>query len=200
MSKKLFSLFTDDVLQTADRSQGQDSGGARRPQAFELASAEAEEEEDANHLDEDDDTDEPHLDDEGDFLATEDVVSDVDDDIALDDEDYHSAPRGEKLAEESSCCTWLLSRCCPIRPDKPKGKRKGESPNKIGRGNTGRALKGAGRSSDSRGRGTTGRGKSRSGSGRDAPSSSPIGFKCGATDHWARDCPRMDDGSSHPKK
>ena len=25
-------------------------------------------------------------------------------------------------------------------------------------------------------------------------------FKCGSTDHWARDCPKMDDGSSSSKK
>ena len=48
------------------------------------------------------------------FLATEDVLSDVDDDMALDDEDCHRCtlglPRGERLAEGS---LWLLSRGCP---------------------------------------------------------------------------------------
>ena len=35
---------------------------------------------------------------------------------------------------------------------------------------------------------------------RDISSSSQVCFKCGSTDHWARDCPKMDDGSSSPKK
>ena len=40
----------------------------------------------------------------------------------------------------------------------------------------------------------------RSGPARDGPSISQVCFKCGSTDHWARDCPKMDDGSSNPKK
>ena len=35
---------------------------------------------------------------------------------------------------------------------------------------------------------------------RDISTSSQVCFKCGSTDHWARDCPKMDDGSSSPKK
>ena len=45
-----------------------------------------------------------------------------------------------------------------------------------------------------------GKSRGRSGSARDGPSSSQICFKCGSTDHWPRDCPKMDDGSSKPKK
>ena len=76
---------------------------------------EAEKEELANHLDEDDETAEPYLDDE---VVTEDIVSDADDDIAIDDEDYHSPlflglPTGERHAEGgSSCSSWLQSRGC----------------------------------------------------------------------------------------
>ena len=32
------------------------------------------------------------------------------------------------------------------------------------------------------------------------PSSSQVSFKCGSNDHRARDCPKVDDGSSNPKK
>ena len=44
-----------------------------------------------------------------------------------------------------------------------------------------------------------GKGRGRSGA-RDGPSSSKVCCKCGSTDHWARDCPKMDDGSSNPMK
>ena len=70
---------------------------------------------------------------------------------------------------------------------------------KTGRGKGGRGSKGSGRPSDSRGRGRKGKGRGRSGD-RDGPSSSHVCFKCGSNDHWARDCPKMDDGSSNPKK
>ena len=63
----------------------------------------------------------------------------------------------------------------------------------------GRGSKGSGRPSDSRGRGRKGKGRGHSGA-RDGPSSSQVCFKCGSTDHWARDCPKMDDGPSSPKK
>ena len=37
-------------------------------------------------------------------------------------------------------------------------------------------------------------------SARDGPSISQVCFKCGSSDHWALDCPKMDDCSSNPKK
>ena len=49
-----------------------------------------------------------------------------------------------------------------------------------------------------RGRDRKGKGRGRSGSVRDGPLSSQVCFKCGATDLWARDCPKTDDGSSNP--
>ena len=69
---------------------------------------------------------------------------------------------------------------------------------KTGRGKGGRGSKGSGRLSDSGGRGRKGKGRGRSGA-RDGPSSSQVCFKCGSNDRWARDCPKMDDGSSNPK-
>ena len=93
----------------------------------------------------------------------------------------------------------------PIRSDKPVGRGKGDSSSvkhvsdKTGRGKGGRGSKFSLRSSDSRGRGRKVKGRGRSGA-RDGPSSSQICFKCGSTDYRARDCPKMDDGSSNPKK
>ena len=91
-----------------------------------------------------------------------------------------------------------------IRSDKPTGRGKGDSSSvwtvsgKTGRGKGGRGSKG-GRPSDSHGRGKKGKGGGRLGA-CGGPSSSQVRFKCGSTDHWARDCPKMDDGSSNPKK
>ena len=70
---------------------------------------------------------------------------------------------------------------------------------KTGRGKGGRGSKGSARPCDSRDRGGNckGRGRSRA---RDGPSSSQVCFKCGSNDHRARDCPKMDVGSSNPKK
>ena len=98
---------------------------------------------------------------------------------------------------------------CPdvvsIRSHKPTGRGKGDSSSvknvsgKTCRGKGGRGSKGSGRPSDSRGRGRKVKGRGRSGA-RDGPSSSQVCFKCGSPDHWARDCPNMDDGPSNPKK
>ena len=92
-----------------------------------------------------------------------------------------------------------------IRLDKPTGRGKGDSSNvkkvsgKTGRGKGGRGSKGSARPCDSRGRGGNCKGRGRSGA-RDGPSSSQVCFKCGSNDHRARDCPKMDVGSSNPKK
>ena len=104
---------------------------------------------------------------------------------------------------------WVARGFCPvvvpIRSHKPTGRGTGDSSSvknvsgKIGRGKGGRGSKGSGRSSDSLGRGRKEKGRGRSGA-RDGPLSSQVCFKCGSTGHWARDCPKMDDGSSNPKK
>ena len=100
--------------------------------------------------------------------ATQDVVSDVDDDIALDDEDYHSALLG--YHPKMLVLRVAFASC----PDKPKGKGRGDYPNKIRRV---KGPKGAGRSSDTRNRGKKGRGEGRPGAGHDVPSSSQVCFK-----------------------
>ena len=98
----------------------------------------------------------------------------------------------------------LLSPSCS---DKPAGRGKGESSlgknvssGKTGRGKGEKGSKGSGRPSDSGARSKERKSRGRSGSVRDGPSSSQVCFKCGSTDHRARDCPKMDDGSSNPKK
>ena len=85
----------------------------------------------------------------------------------------------------------------PIRSHKPTGR--GTVSGKTGRGKGGRGSTDSGRSSDSLGRGRMEKGRGRSGA-RDGPLSSQVCFKCGSPDHWARDCPKMHDGSSNPKK
>ena len=91
--------------------------------------------------------------------------------IALDGEDYHSALLGYRearaLLKEVRVARGFYPVVVPVRPDKPKGKGKSESPDKIGSGKAGKGFKCAGRSSDSAGRGRTGRGKGHLGSVRD---------------------------------
>ena len=95
----------------------------------------------------------------------------------------------------------------PIRSAKPTGRGKGESSSgknvfsgKAGCGKGGRGSQGSGRSPNSRGRIKKGKGRGHSGPARDGSSSSQVSLMCGSIDHWARDCPKMDDGSSNPKK
>ena len=124
VEKALLGLVTNDVLQTVDRS-----GSARRPQAFEAVLEEAEEEEDANHLNEDDESAELYVDDKENFLTTEDVVPDVDDDTALDDEDYHSALFGYRevrdLPNEARVARGFCPFVVPIRPGQAHGQGEG---------------------------------------------------------------------------
>ena len=135
-------------------------------------------------------------------------MSDIDDDLAIDDEEHHEALLGyheaRDIMKEARVARGFYPVVVPIRSDKPAGRGKGDSSSvksasgKTGRGNCGRGLKGSGRPSDSRGRGRKGKCRGRSGA-RDGPSSSQVCFKCGSTDHWARHCPKMVDGPSSPK-
>ena len=81
-------------------------------------------EEEDDHLDDDDETAEPYLDEEGHLLATEDIMSDVDDDLATDDEDYHSALVGYReardLLKEARVARGFYPVVVPIRPEKEK--------------------------------------------------------------------------------
>ena len=205
----LLDLFTDDVFQLVDRSHGKDSGNPRKQHAFE-AVEERPEDDDDTYLDEDfSENDDPYIDEDGNFLANEQIVSNIDVDVALDDEEHHQALLGYReapdLIKEARVARGFYPVVVSIRSDKPTGRGKGDSSSvkhvsgKTGRGKGRRGSKGSGRPFDSRGRGRKGKGRGRSGA-RDRPSSSQVCFKCGSNDHWARDCPKMDDGSSNPKK
>ena len=98
--KSLLDLFTDDFLQSADRSHGKDSGNPRKQHAFE-AVEEVPEDDDDTYLDEDlSENDDPYIDEDGHFLANEQIVSDIDDDLALDDDEYHEALLGYREARD----------------------------------------------------------------------------------------------------
>ena len=97
--KSLLDLFTDDVLQSVDRSHGKDSGNPRKQHAF-GAVEEFPEDDDDIYLDDDlSENDDPYIDEDGNFLANEPIVSDVDDDFALDEE-YHGARLGNREARD----------------------------------------------------------------------------------------------------
>ena len=100
VEKSLLDLFTDDVLRSVDRSHGKDSGNPRKQHAFE-AVEEIPEDEDDTYLDEDfSENDDPYIDEDGNFIANEQIVSDNDDDLALDDEEYHEALFGYREARD----------------------------------------------------------------------------------------------------
>ena len=68
--KSLLDLFTDDVLQSVDRSHGKDSGNPRKQYAFE-AVEEVPEDDDDTYIDEDfSENDDPHIDEDGTSLQT----------------------------------------------------------------------------------------------------------------------------------
>ena len=78
VEKSLPDLFTDDVLQSVDRSRGKDSGNHRKQHAFEEVE-EVPEDDDDTYLDEDlSENDDPHIDEDGNFLANEQIVSAID--------------------------------------------------------------------------------------------------------------------------
>ena len=192
VEKSLLDLFTDDVFQSVDRSHGKDSGNPRKQHAFE-AVEEIPEDDDA-YLDEDlSENDDPTSMKTQNFLANEQIVSDIDDDLALDDEEYHEALLGYReardLMKEARVARGFYPVAVRIRSDKPTGRGKSESSSvknvsgKTGRGKGGKGSKGSGRPPDSRGRDRKGKGRGRSGA-RDGPSSSQVCFKCGSKDHW----------------
>ena len=146
---------------------------------------------------------------DGNFLANEQIVSDIDDDLAPDDDEYHGALLGYReardLMKEARVARGFYPVVVPTRSDKPTSRGKGDPSSvknvsgKTGRDKGGRGSKGSGRPSDSRGAGRNGKGRGRSGA-RDVSSSSQVCFKFGSNDQWALDCPKMDDGSSNPMK
>ena len=151
--------------------------------------------------------DDPYIDEDGNFLANEQIASDIDDDLVLDDEEHHEAlgfREARELMKEARVARGLYPVVVHVCSDKPAGRGKGDSSSVKNVSGTkwswhGWGSIGSGRPSDSRGRGRKEKGRGRSGA-HDISSSSEVCFKCGSTDHWARDCPKMDDGSSSPTK
>ena len=139
---------------------------ARTPEILESSTLfeaveEIPEDDDETYLDDNfSENDEPNIDEDGNFIANEQILSDIDDDLALDDEEYHEALLGYReardLMKEARVARGFYPVVVPIRSDKPAGKGKGDSSSvrnsgKTGRGKGGRGSKGSGRPSDSRG-------------------------------------------------
>ena len=131
VEKSLLDLFTDDVLQSVDRSHGKDYGHPRKQHAFE-AVEEVLEDDDDTYLDEDfSENDDPYIDEDGNFLANEQIVSDIGDELALDDEEYHKALLGYReardLMKEARVARGFYAVVVPNSSDKPTGRGKGDS-------------------------------------------------------------------------
>ena len=115
--------------------------------AFE-AVGEIPEDDDDTCLDDDfSEVDDPDIDEDGNFLAKEQVVSDIDDDLALDDEEYHEALLGYReardLMKEARVACGFYPVVVSIRLDKPTGRGKGDSSSvKNVSGETGRGKGG----------------------------------------------------------
>ena len=167
VEKSLLDLLTDDVFQSVDRSHGKDSGNPRKQHAFEAVEEIPENDDDTYLNDDFSENDDPYIDEDGNFLANEQIVSDIGDDFR----------EARDLVKEARVARGFYLVVVPIRSDKPTGRGKGDSSSvknvsgKTGRGKGGRGSEGSGRPSDSRGRGRKGKGRGRSGA-RDGPSSS----------------------------
>ena len=131
VEKSLLDLFTDDVLQSVDRSHGKDSGNPRKQHAFEAIEEVPEDDDETHLIDDCCENDDPYVDEGGNFLATEDVVSDVDDDLVIHDEEHHatlfSYREARDLMKEAPVARAFYPVVVPIHPDKPTGRGKGDS-------------------------------------------------------------------------
>ena len=92
VEKALLDLLTDDVLQSVDRSHGKDVGNPSSN--FEAVEEIPEDDDDATFDDDLSENDNPYVDEDRNLLATEEIVSDIDDDLAIGDEEYHEALLG----------------------------------------------------------------------------------------------------------
>ena len=113
-------------------SHGKDSGNPQKQHAFEAIEAVPEEDDDDTYLDEDfSEKGDPYIDEDGNFLANEQIVSDIDDDLALDDEEYHEALLGYRKARDvmkkARVARGFYPVVVPIRSDKPTGRGNGDS-------------------------------------------------------------------------
>ena len=113
-------------------SHGKDSGNPRKQHAFEAVEEVPEDDDDTNPDDDFSANDDPFIDEDGNFLANEQIVSDIDDDLALDDEEYHEALLGSReardLMEEARVARGFYPVVVTIRSDKPTGRGKGDPP------------------------------------------------------------------------
>ena len=98
VEKSLLDLFTDDVLQSVGRSHGKDSGNPRKQHAFDAVEEVPEDDDDTYLVEDFSENDDPYIDEDGNFLANEQIVSDIDDDLALDDEEYREGLLGHREA------------------------------------------------------------------------------------------------------
>ena len=73
--------------------------------------------------------DDLYIDEDGNFFANEQIVSDIDDDLAFDDEEFHEALLGYREARDfmKEARFGFYPVVVPIRSDKPTGKGKGDS-------------------------------------------------------------------------
>ena len=153
VEKSLLDLFTDDALQSVDRSHGKDTGNPRTQHAFETVE-EIPEDDDDTYFDEDlIENDDPYTDEDGTFLANEQIVSDIDDDLALDDEEYHEALLGYREARDLMKEARVARGFYPVVVPK---RQKCVERLVVARVQEDR-KKGSGRPSDSRGRGKKGK-------------------------------------------
>ena len=128
VEKSLLDLFTDDVLQSVDRSHGKDPGNPRKQHAFEAVEEIPEDDDDTYHGGDFSENDDTYIDEDGNFLANEQIVSDIVDDLAVDDEEHHEALLGYREARE------LMKEARGFYPvvvficsDKTTGRGKGDS-------------------------------------------------------------------------
>ena len=87
------------------------------------------ENDDDTYLDDDfSENDDPYIYEDGNCLANEQIVSDIDDDLALDDEEYHEALLGYReardLMKEARIARGFYLVVVPIRSHKPTGKKR----------------------------------------------------------------------------
>ena len=125
VEKALLDLLTDDVLQSVDRSHGNDVGNPRKQHAFEAVEEIPEDDDDATFDDDLSENDNPYVDEDGNLLATEEIVSDIDGDLAIDDEEYHEALLGygeaRDLLKEARVARGFYPAVVPFRSDTPTG-------------------------------------------------------------------------------
>ena len=79
-------MFTDDVLQSVGHSHGKDAGNPRKQHAFEAVEEIPEDDDEVTFDDDLSANDNPYVDEDGNLLATEEIVSDIENDLAIDDE------------------------------------------------------------------------------------------------------------------